>query len=301
MSAREPADGHADQLASDRHALGFDPYIAPYPPGTGDGDYPLVLAVEVYHPSRLEHGEIERLCAAHAHLLVRGEDAFERGVRDVGRGKQRHHIDHRRPVVAAERGAACAEHAVLDIQVEPVLFKIVDGRVILFADHVDVSLHRDDRFAFHAGGRRFFDKNVVRRVFFVLKAEFGGEIAEETGYLFLVLRAARNGADRLEIRKRRRGLKPRGYCLFKFHIILPKYNKIRLLTYILQAPVFYHIRRIFALFFAKFLFPSFSGPSRAGYFFVSIITLGRDKLKMYPKKQKNGESRDAGERRMTIC
>ena len=179
MAAHEAVDHDLS-----RQALALCPFDRYFASGrnaarAGYPDHTVLLGIQVDHPVSGKDSRVEPFSSEKPDLLVHREYRFDRRMAEpVVLQNSKGHRD-KNPVVSAQGGVPCPDIAVLDIEIQAVLFKIV-GRVrCFFAHHVHVSLQNDRRCALIACRGILENHNVVHLILHVTEALIYCEIHEK--------------------------------------------------------------------------------------------------------------------------
>ena len=163
-----------------------------------DGCDALFLGIQVNHGARRDQRLVQAGSTGQTGFLLGGEDALERRMcqRIVVQNCQ--HERNSCTVVAAQRGAVCGQHAVLDDQVNAVLLEVMVNTGQLLAYHVQMTLEHNSRLVLSACTCGLLDDDVVQRVLMIPQTALLSEGNQIVTDSLFVGRSARDCADVLK-------------------------------------------------------------------------------------------------------
>ena len=142
-----------------------------YPAGTTDGEFVVVLGVEVEHDFGLQQSAFESHGTGHASFLVNGEQGLKPRVGNVGGRQQGHDGGHTNAIVSAQGGAVGAHPVVFHQHLNALSVEVELGIVVLLVHHVQVTLEDHSLAVFHAWSCGFVNDHIAHLIHNSFKSE----------------------------------------------------------------------------------------------------------------------------------
>ena len=108
--------------------------------GTGHGENPLILGIQIDHRPAFQFGQVDDIRAQHPDLLVHGDDDLQRRMGNGVVRQQRQSVGNGNAVVAAEGGAFGEHKLIVMSDIQPLLLHVQRAVHVLFAHHIHVPL-----------------------------------------------------------------------------------------------------------------------------------------------------------------
>ena len=187
------------RLPVQRRSFAGQEAVHPHASGTGDGEDPLLLRVQVYQLPPLQIGAVQGEGPLQAHLLVHGEHRFQgrMGQTAVRQNGQDH--GHGDAVIPAQGGFLRPDPFPVGAEVQALLCHVLGAVLGLHADHVDVPLEDDGGRVLAAGAGVLPDDHVVHLVLPPAKAQFLGKAHAQVADLLGVAAAVGHGAQLFKV------------------------------------------------------------------------------------------------------
>ena len=232
VAALKAVHTEADTGAVDRTAVHIQADGGSSAAGTGYGEDPLFLAVQIDELPALQFPQVDDISTQHSDLLIHGDDDLQRGMGDGLVCQQRHGIGNGNAVIAAKGGTPGEDKTLIMGHIQALILH-VDGAVrILLADHIHMALKDHRRMVLHAAGTLLEEDHIAGFVLNVTKSLFlrkGNQIVRN---LLCITGSVGDAADLLKITKYRGRLQAR-----QFHCCHGKHSFSYVRMYKIAHPV----------------------------------------------------------------
>ena len=165
---------------------------------TADKEFALVLRIEIYQHITRHETRLHTLCTRQACFLVACENALQGAMAEGAVGKNCHFHSTTYTIISAESGSTSTHPLAIDVCLNGILEEVEVNIVVLFADHIHVTLQNNSWAVFHARTSWFADKNITRFIYKGLKALFHAKLAKEFYHFFFVFGRTWNSVDACE-------------------------------------------------------------------------------------------------------
>ena len=171
--------------------------------GAGYGKYALLLGVEIEQHTSLQIGAVQRECAVHADLLVRGKYSLQSRMRYFIICQYSQRDSHSDTVIASQRGIPRPDILSVSLQIKTLCRHVLGAALCPGAYHIQMPLQYHGSRVLISRSRILPYDDIVGRILPISQSQLPGDIDAQIAYHLSIVTSVRHTAQSLEVREDR--------------------------------------------------------------------------------------------------